>query len=524
MPKKPKIIPEPKHLKRDVAPRVGDANYQRLILAKKKQLENLIWLRDFQKNNRLKYFNYEKPLVNGVYLRANPKQQLLLNAWIDNKYKTFVYVGGNRAGKTTIGVIISLSILFGKWIWNDQPIIFPHDMPRKVRLVSQDWESGVIKVIVPELKKWWPNQLCPYKTRKNSMGAEAFWIDNNTGSTLEIMTGNQDPMLHEGGHHDLVWFDEPISKAHYIANARGLVDRQGRELFTMTLLTQPWIDREVIKRTLIDPVTRKDTGKPDPSVFVVEVETTDNVGYGLTKKGLDEFAGKLTDEEYEIRIKGIPRYKKGLVYPMFKRDIHVKPRFRIPLDWPVDIAIDTHPRKPHSVLFMATDPKGYKFCCNEIRMHGNGKTLADEIVRMIQWGVYRVNKVIIDPLSKGDSNDPGNSTFDQIAEVLARYDMYLETASKNKDTGVLLVKEYLMSENQMASLFFFDDLVYTIRETESLMWEVKEEVEKVQKEEDDMPENLYRLVLLETQYTPPVDYDELGTDYGSESINSTTGY
>ena len=431
-----------------------------------------------------------------------------------------------NSGKTTLGVIISLSVLFGEWLWSDFmkpiPIQFTHSNPRKVRVVSQDWESGVNRVIIPELKKWWP-QIRPYTNKKNNMGAESWWVDTKSGSTLEIMTGNQDPMLHEGNYTDLVWFDEPISHAHYIANARGLVDRQGRELFTMTLLTQPWIDREIIKRTLIDPVTRRDTGKPDPSVFVVETATTDNVGFGLTMDGLNQFAAKLTDDEYEIRIKGVPQYKKGLVYPAFKRELHVKPRFRVPLDWPVDIAIDTHPRKPHSVLFMATSPRGMKYCCIEIRMHGNGKTLADEIVRIVKWGVYRVNKVIIDPLSKGDSNDPAGSTYDEIYEVLARYGMSLETASKNKDAGILIVKEYLMSENGEPSLFFFDDLVYTIRETEGLMWHREDEKEIVQKEEDDMPECLYRLMLLETEYTPPQE-DGAVEHYGQETVNETTGY
>lgn len=499
------------------------AAMQRLLIAKKKKLEALMFLQKHQRENKLEWFNSGRELVDGTLLRANPKQQLILDAWNNPLYKTFVYCGGNRSGKTTLGVIISLSVLFGKWLWNNQPIIFPHKEPRKVRVVSQDWESGVIKIVIPEIKKWWPIAR-PYKPKKNSMGAEAFWIDKNSDSTLEIMTGNQDPMLHEGGHHDLIWFDEPISRAHYIANARGLVDRNGRELFTMTLLEQPWIDREVVKRTLKDPITREDTGKPDPSVFSVETETTDNVGYGLTEEGLLEFASKLEDHEYDIRIKGVPRYKKGLVYPMFKRNTHVTERFRVPLDWPVDIAIDTHPRKPHSVLFLATNPRGLKYCVNEIRQHGDGKKLAQQIIRIVKWGIYRVNRVVIDPLSKGDSNRPDGSTYYQVAEELSRFSMALEVASKDKDTGILKVKEHLMSENHEASLFFFDDLIHTIREVENLMWEkpADSEREKAQKDEDDMCENLYRLILLDTVYTPPIDEDDY--EYIEDSINQSTGY
>lgn len=498
--------------------RTERALYWRLLQAKKKKLAALKFLAEYQKRNRIEYFNGPHPLVNGKFLRANPKQQLILDAWGRPELKTFVLVGGNRVGKTFLGIIISLSVLKGYWPWNKQPIWFPHKDPRKVRLVCQDWEAAALKVIVPELKRWWP-EIWPHTSRKNNMGVESWWQDKETGSTLQIMTSNQDPMLHESEFLDLVWFDEPVSRAHYIANARGLVDRQGRELFTMTLLEQPWIDREICRKKLPD-------GRPDPSVFVVEAEMTDNIGYGLTQRGVDAFAAKLTEEEREVRIKGVPRYKKGLVYPMFDPKIHCKPRFKVPLDWPVDIAIDTHPRKPHSVLFLATNPHGYKYCIAEIRMHGDGKQLADEIVRMVQWGMYRVNRIIIDPLSKGDDNSPEGSTYHKIAEELGRYDMLLEVASKNKDTGILAVKEHLKGPNDEPSLFFFDDLVYTVSEVEGLMWEKPQldDKEKAVKEQDDQPENLYRLILLDTEYVPLVDEDEVAGGYERTGVSSTTGY
>lgn len=519
---KPKKATTRKPKKRNHPPMSGDATHNRLLLLMQKKLEALKFLQQYQSANRLEYFNSGMPLVNDTLLRSNPKQQLIIDAWNNPAYRTFVYVGGNRSGKTTLAVIIALATLHGKWPWNNQPLPIPHNEPRKVRLICQDWESGARLVVLPELKKWWP-KIWPVMTRKNNMGVEAYWVDKTTGSTLEIMTGNQDPQLHEGGHHDLIIFDEPISKAHYIANARGLVDRQGRELFTMTLLEQPWIDRDIVKKKLKDPETGKATSKPDPSVFVVETASTDNIGYGLTKKGLDDFMDKLDADDIEVRIKGVPKYRKGLVYPMFKATTHCVERFPVPLDWPVDIAIDTHPRKPHSVLFMATNPRGFKYCVAEIRMHGGGDALADEIVRMAQYGVYRVNRIIIDPLSKGDKNDPSGTTYELIDTVLARYGMYLETASKNKDTGILAVKDHLMSQNSMPSLFFFDDLVYTVSEMENLMWHKDEEREVADKVADDMCENLYRLILLNTEYTPPADELE-AEEPGKDNVNATTGY
>jgi len=312
-------------------------------------------------------------------------------------------------------------------------------------------------------------------------------------------------------------YDEPPRRDIRVAAARGLIDRGGFELYACTLLKEAWVAQEIIKARLPD-------GRPDPSVYNVHATIEDNIGYGITRENVDQFAKMLTEDEKDARLRGVPSYMSGLVYPQFQRDIHLKPRFRVPLDWPVDIAIDTHPRKPHSVLFMATSPRGFKYCIHEIREHGDGKSIAESVVRLVQWGVYRVNKVIIDPLSKGDSNET-DTTFEKASDVFARHGMYLETASKNKDAGILSVKEYLKSENNEASLFFFDDLVYTIKEIEGLMWEVdpNSEKEKAQKVDDDMMEDLYRLILLGTEYTRAVEAEEDEVPVVS-GVNKVTGY
>ena len=429
------------------------------------------------------------------------------------------YAGGvihANSGKTTLGCILTICTMLGFWPWNNERLHFPHRNPRKVRIVGGEWETRIKQVIIPELEKWWPKRI-PVDIKTNNVGAKAFWTNKLDGSTLNILSNHQDPMAHEGDHFDLVYYDEPVKKPIYIANARGLVDRAGKEIFCMTLLEEAWIDREIVNKRLPN-------GRPDPKVFKVETQSTDNVGYGITQNGLDDFAGKLDKDDYDARILGIPKYKAGLVYPQYKREIHLKPRFRVPLDWPVDIAIDTHPRKPHSVLFMATSPRGFKYCIHEIREHGDGKSIAESVVRLVQWGVYRVNKVIIDPLSKGDSNET-DTTFEKASDVFARHGMYLETASKNKDAGILSVKEYLKSENNEASLFFFDDLVYTIKEIEGLMWEVdpNSEKEKAQKVDDDMMEDLYRLILLGTEYTRAVEAEEDEVPVVS-GVNKVTGY
>jgi hypothetical protein len=69
----------------------------------------------------------------------------------------------------------------------------------------------------------------------------------------------------------------------------------------------------------------------------------------------------------------------------------------------------------------------------------------------------------------------------------------LRVASKDKDNGITIVKDWLMTENQMPALFFFEDCKKTIEQVEN--WTVDKDTLKPSKEDDDMCECLYRHAL-----------------------------
>jgi hypothetical protein len=460
----------------------------------KKSAELQVQRERYQSDNRIEFFDH------APNPGPNPKQAQILEAFLDNGLKTFGLSGGNRMGKTTILTILGISVIVGKYLWNGQSLLhlFPHNLPRKVRYVGQGWNDHVKAVVIPEIEKWWP-KIRKVKRRGNGVITDTYWRDEKTKGTFEIMSNNQQSKEHEGWSGDLILYDEPCHREIYVANARGLVDRKGREIFAATLLDEPWIDREIIKKT-------GDDGKPDKTVFWVEGTSTDNVGFGITQEGLDGFADKLRPEEYEARIKGIPAYKSGLILNFSRkyRDKggHLVERFDVPLDYIVDIGIDVHPRTEQAVVFLATDSRGDRYVIDEIWEHGDGKWLAEEIVRKVQQNSYRVGKVIIDPLAKGDSNND-NTTYDTIAMILMRYEMILEVASKDKDSGILKIKDHLWGPNKQPSIFVFDDCVRTIYEIEGWMWD--KDTQKAAKVDDHMMENLYRLLLLDTKWTTPFD-------------------
>ena len=74
------------------------------------------------------------------------------------------------------------------------------------------------------------------------------------------MSNTQAPEVHRGWEGDLILYDEPCKRDIYTSNARGLVDRRGKEVFAATLLNEAWIDREIVKKITED-------GKSDKSVF-----------------------------------------------------------------------------------------------------------------------------------------------------------------------------------------------------------------------------------------------------------------
>jgi hypothetical protein len=463
---------------------------------------------EFIRNNKLYAFRepteqeraVEAAVDEQLFFPPNPKQAELLAGWLIPEKKVFTFTGGNRLGKTTVLVIIALSVMFGRWLWNDVPIVFPKKKyrTRKVRIIGQSWESQIKAVLVPKLKEWWPKNR-PLETKKNNQGVEYWWKDVATGSTLEIMSNSQASDVMEGEDCDLIGYDEPPERDNRIACARGLIDRGGRELFSATLIKQAWIHREVIKARLPD-------GSPDPTVFNVMGAMRDNLGFGLSEGDIQQFASKLKPDEIAARIDGKPSYMTSLVFPRFNRDVHVREPFKIPLDWIVDVSIDFHPSKPWAVVFMATGRNNFKYVFKELHDRGNPKYIAEEIIRVVNSGNLRVGRCIIDPLAKGDQNND-NTVYEIMSQVLGSHNISLDVASKDKDNGIALVNNLLMTENEMPGLFLFKDCPNTIRQVEDLMYDPDSLKPTAMKVEDDFTECLYRLALLDTQWFSNTDYN-----------------
>ena len=473
-------------------------------LLKRKKLDYELKKIQYEHDNKIEFFYYrnaERLKIHSggrcgipdckMFRGANPKQKEVLDAFTDHEKKTFTLTGGNKLGKTTAGAVIMISCMIGYWPWDveKKPI---QDRLAKLRWVGQDWESHVKTVVVPALKFWWPkNRLVT--VRKNNNGVEYFWTHKTKlgDATLELMSNKQDVDIYEGWDGTGVGYDEPPKRAIWVACSRGLAVTNGWDFFSATLLKEAWVNREVIK-------AKNEDGTPDRTVFNVHGEIYDNEGYGLSEEGIANFKKKLTPEEVQARIHGIPAYLSGLIYPQFNRETHLKPRFKIPTHWPVTIAIDTHPAKEQAVLFEATDPNNYKYLCDEIWMHGDGTQIADAIMRIVKKNAYRCDTALIDYSAKGDSNQTF-TTYEKIDEVLSRNGINLCTYKKDEDGGIKSARTLLKGPNNTPSLSIFDDLPRVIYEIEGYMIDPK--TQKTQNFDNDMMDNLYALANEDTQFS-----------------------
>lgn len=421
------------------------------------------------------------------YYVPHPKQ----DAFHKDLAKLRCFLGGNRSGKTTAGAIETISYALGERPF--YPISSPFrytGKPAKIRIWGEDYTNHIGQVIVPKLKEWIPKNKI-ISTKKNQQGIPTYWeIKHLEGvSTIEILSYEQDPSKAEGWDGDLVWYDEPPPRGHFIASERGLIDRRGRSLITMTPIKEAWI---------YDEIYLQSDGKRY-SVFIVDMDENPY----LSEEDKQAFLDKLTDEEKTARKEGKFQHLTGLIYKEFNPQYHVIEPFELKEeDYSWYEAVDPHPRTPHAVLWLAVARDGTKYVVDEYFKHGTVEELARDIYTKRRG--KRIVRGIIDPISVG--LDPITGTTLQ-KELLDR-GLFYEEASKDLTAGILRVKQALTLRNGRSEIYFFSTCERTLWEIKRYIWDewkgtskdTRDPKPKPKDKDDHMMECLYRLLLLEPQF------------------------
>jgi hypothetical protein len=395
-------------------------------------------------------------------------------------------------------------------------------------IITTDWDK-VDEIFTSqrgtEGKLW---QLLPRgfvrSTRRNHSGAIEL-VECTNGSTLRFDTVKSwltNPQGSESSDYDFIHIDEPCPEGQYKAAARGLIDRDGKDWFTLTPLTEPWI------HDMFFPSRRtRETEVSHGSYWAQRTTTYDNPY--LTLEAVQDYENTLTEDEKQCRMLGVPLELSGLVFKEFDWNTHVLSSVPYgwngfndpPLNYTILFAIDPHPQTPHHVLFLAVDPTGSLFLYDEIYVHSTIEELSEKInARLVKKVETKEGWSIVSRFCIRQIADPAafvtfpvlnakSGKHITMADEFGEHGLFLSKASKAREFAILETKRVLRAKtlNGMAMLNVSPDLTEVLFEFGHWCWDTQEN--KPRDERDHAMENLGRLLLEEPKWVDPAGYAPL---------------
>lgn len=395
-----------------------------------------------------------------------------------SKARRVIVQGGNRSGKTFLGGAIVAHAFMGTHPTRKNRI------PSIIKIFGEDFNNHIGGTILPKLLKFIPPSAIETK-KKNERGIVTRIIGVN-GSVIDLMSYDQEKTKFESFDADLAWFDEPPPYEIYEGVRRGLIDRKGEELFTMTPLREPWLYNTFY-------VPWMEGNLKDTEIF----ELRSDCNPYIDEAEIESLKDVYDEETLKTRIEGKFRHLSGLIWPI-ERDVHVVPMFEWPREWPVYMSIDPHPKKPHAVSWMGITPIDQKVVIDELKYAGPISELAKLIFDKEKTNNYR----IVDRLC--DTSIKAIDRMDQAA-LLAAANIRCRFPAKHDRVipGIEKVQQLLHirqdHEGQPYSdLVFRENCRLHLKEIMSYVWD--ENGEKPKKVNDDLMDNIRYLCDIDPQF------------------------
>lgn len=495
--------------------------------------------------------------------RPNPLQEIFQSCFRLYGTGNLLCTTGNRGGKTRGLCNDGVAAARGRRVWLSEThpdFLTKFRPPVIIRMASTPDELRETMQMYVEAA------LLKGEVKKRTT-SQAHYIDSWTLTNLSRIRMNsykQDPEEFEGAGTHVWLFNEPPKRKQWIAAIRGLADTNGYWMIAMTAISQPWIKHEIVDPIIADqeriivqvPVAHANRpieiyASKAENVAYIRSDSLVNVGFGVTKEGLDEFHKRLKPAELEARRDGGWLHMSGLVVSDFRREHHVVsfqpdgtlgnqsisfkadwfPNQQWNRQWGVYLAYDPHKRKNHHVLLLGVDPEGTVHLFKE--WWGLPKGLDDLTARLrsITEGLFVV-EWLIDAMSKEPSDqDATASTYTDLC--MAGFPFQVGT--KNRAVGIdniqnlfKLREEVTLDTAKKPQLKRFPRAVVwsccprTIDELENWPWKDPEEVDpeemlaQAQEIYDDAMSNLYRILHNQPQHVNRRVFEKplnVGLDY-----------
>jgi hypothetical protein len=273
-----------------------------LPAADRKELETLL--------RKAKHELESNPLAS--YL-PEPKQTPFHTA--HTKIKAFI--GGNRSGKSTSGVVDDLIQVVDRECLPSHLCPFKRwEPPIRARIVAPKFNENIEQVIFPMIRRWVPKAQLKGGGWDSAFSKSRRVLEFANESTIQFLTFDQDLDAHAGAALHRAHFDEEPEgekgMALFQETMMRLSDFDGDFVLTMTpLFGLSWAYDEIFKRRL------------DPSITVVQVDSSEN-SY-VDQAALEREFARMPKEMRDARKHGKFVHFAGKFYPEFGEDHLVDP-------------------------------------------------------------------------------------------------------------------------------------------------------------------------------------------------------
>lgn len=248
-------------------------------------------------------------------------------------------IGSNRSGKTYGGVTEDCW-----WALGTHPYQKTPEPPTYGRIVTVDRDRGIDEIIIPKLRQFLPPSSLVNGSFDDSYSKSKKKLTLTNGSTIELMTHNQDLDSFAGTPRHWVHFDEEPPKAIYVESKARLLDYNGHWWITMTPVQGvTWVTTDIVEE-----------GSDNLAIFYIDIRDNPHI----SEDAIRALSKDLDSIEEDIRIKGKIVPRGGLVFKNFDYDTHVITSGRPALRWEWWRSIDAGLRNQTAIYWHAVTPDG----------------------------------------------------------------------------------------------------------------------------------------------------------------------
>lgn len=223
-----------------------------------------------------------------------------------------LYIGGNRSGKTTAGVVEGIWRLTGKHPTAKAPFIATPEKPIRGRVIGVDYPNGIEKILLPEYARWTPASELRGGSWDSAYQARLKTLFFANGSQVEFMSYDQDIDKFAGTSRDFEHFDEEPPEEVFNENIARLIDTGGPWWMTMTPVEgMTWI---------YDKIYLPGSEGKAKHITIVEAAMEENPH--LNKSEVELYLSGLDADERRARGQGKFIQMGGLVFKSLDPKVH----------------------------------------------------------------------------------------------------------------------------------------------------------------------------------------------------------